>query len=112
VDFDQSRSIGYGKRCNQLDFGLQVVTEQESGNQPHLLANIRRARRPLYHTQSSSNLHRQLDIGFYSPEARTSINSPSCLCSAYLCATFEFLALDSTPPNTTKPLGLAPLWAV
>jgi hypothetical protein len=50
-------------------------------------------------TQSSSNLHQKLDIGYYSPEARTSINSSCSLCSAYLCATLEFLALDSTPPN-------------
>jgi hypothetical protein len=49
--------------------------------------------------QSSSNLHRQLDVGYYSPEARTSINSPCSLCSAYSCATFEFLALDSSTPN-------------
>jgi hypothetical protein len=53
----------------------------------------------LYHMQSSCNLHRQLDLGFYSLKARTSINSPCSLCSAYTCATFEFLALDSAPPN-------------
>jgi hypothetical protein len=41
----------------------------------------------------------ELDVGFYSPEARTSINSLCSLCSAYSCVTFEFLALDSTPPN-------------
>jgi hypothetical protein len=39
---------GYGKYCN-LDLGLQVVSDQESGNQPHPLANIRRARRTLYY---------------------------------------------------------------
>jgi hypothetical protein len=43
VDFDQSRSTGYGKLCN-VDLGLLVVTDQESGNQPRLLANIRRTR--------------------------------------------------------------------
>jgi hypothetical protein len=32
--------------CN-IDLGLLVVTDQESGNRPHPLANIRRARRPL-----------------------------------------------------------------
>jgi hypothetical protein len=37
----------YDKSCN-IDLGLQVVTDQESGNRPHPLANIRRARRPLY----------------------------------------------------------------
>jgi hypothetical protein len=43
VDYDQSRSIGYGKMCN-VDLGLLVVTNQESGNRPHLLANIRQTR--------------------------------------------------------------------
>jgi hypothetical protein len=37
----------YGKSCN-IDLGLQVITDQESGNRSHPLANIRRARRPLY----------------------------------------------------------------
>jgi hypothetical protein len=47
--------------------------------------------------QPSAIQTEELDVGFYSPEARTSIN-PSCpLCSAYSCATFEFLALDFTP---------------
>jgi hypothetical protein len=32
--------------CN-VDLGLLVVTDQESGNRPHPLANIRRMRRPL-----------------------------------------------------------------
>jgi hypothetical protein len=31
VDFTQSRSTGYGKMCN-VDLGLLVVTDQESGN--------------------------------------------------------------------------------
>jgi hypothetical protein len=99
VDFAQRRSTGYGKMCN-IDLGLLVIIDQESWNQPHPLANIRRARRPLVTTtQSPSNLHQQLDVGFYSPEARTSINSPCSLCFMYLCATFEFLALDFAPPN-------------
>jgi hypothetical protein len=38
---------GYDKSCN-IDLGLQVITDQESGNRPHPLTNIRRARRPLY----------------------------------------------------------------
>jgi hypothetical protein len=46
VDYDQSRSTGYGKMCN-VDLGLLVVTDQESGNRPHPLANIRRTRRSL-----------------------------------------------------------------
>jgi hypothetical protein len=33
--------------CN-VDLGLLIVTDQESGNRPHPLANIRRTRRPLY----------------------------------------------------------------
>jgi hypothetical protein len=32
--------------CN-VDLGLLVVIDQESGNRPHPLANIRRTRRPL-----------------------------------------------------------------
>jgi hypothetical protein len=46
VDYDQSRSTGYGKMCN-VDLGLLVVTDQKSGNQPHPLVNIRRTWRPL-----------------------------------------------------------------
>jgi hypothetical protein len=46
VDYDQSRSTGYGKMCN-VDLGLLVVTDQKSGNRPCLLANIRWMRRPL-----------------------------------------------------------------
>jgi hypothetical protein len=85
--------------CN-VDLGLLVVTDQESGNRPRPLTNIRRMRRPIVQpVQSSSNLHQQLDVGYYSLEARTSINSSCCLCSVYSCATFEFLALDSSPPN-------------
>jgi hypothetical protein len=71
VDYDQSRSMGHGKMCN-VDIGLLVVTDQESGNRPHLLANIRRTRRSpllLNLDRSPSNLHRQLDVGYYSPEA-------------------------------------------
>jgi hypothetical protein len=44
--FRLSRSTGYGKCCN-INLGHLVVTDQVSGNQPHLLANIRRTRRPL-----------------------------------------------------------------
>jgi hypothetical protein len=102
VDFDQSRATGYGKICN-VDLGLLVVTDQESGNLPHPLANIRRTRRPLVYIQSIPQSlaiqTEELDVGFYSPEARTSINSLCSLCSAYSCVTFEFLALDFTPPN-------------
>jgi hypothetical protein len=47
TDYDQSRSMGYGKMCN-VDLGLLVVTDQESGKRPHPLANIRRMRWPLY----------------------------------------------------------------
>jgi hypothetical protein len=45
VDFAQSRLTGYGKMCN-VDLALLVVTDQELGNRPHPLANIRRTRRP------------------------------------------------------------------
>jgi hypothetical protein len=38
--------MGYGKMCN-VDIGLLIVTDQESGNRPHPLSNIRRAIRPL-----------------------------------------------------------------
>jgi hypothetical protein len=31
VDFDQSRSTGYGKSCNQLDLGFPIVTDLDSG---------------------------------------------------------------------------------
>jgi hypothetical protein len=31
MDYDQSRSTGYGKMCN-VDLGLLVITDQESGN--------------------------------------------------------------------------------
>jgi hypothetical protein len=44
--------------CN-VDLVLLVVTDHESGNRPHPLANVRRARRPLYHTQSPSNTNRR-----------------------------------------------------
>jgi hypothetical protein len=43
MDYDQSRSTGYGKMCN-VDLGLLVVTDQESGNRPHPPATIRRTR--------------------------------------------------------------------
>jgi hypothetical protein len=85
--------------CN-VDLGLLVVTDQESGNRPHPLANIRRARRPLVPMCNPQAIQtEELDVGFYSPEARISINSPCSLRSAYSCATVEFLALDSTSPN-------------
>jgi hypothetical protein len=44
VDYDQSRSTGYGKACN-VDLGLLVATDQETGNRPRPLANIKRTRR-------------------------------------------------------------------
>jgi hypothetical protein len=93
VDFDQSRSTGYGKRCNHLDLGLLVVTDEESGNRPHPLANIRQTRRPLSQSRNPQAIQtEELDVEFYSPQDRTSINSLCSLCSAYSSATFEFLA--------------------
>jgi hypothetical protein len=87
--------------CN-IDLGLLAITDQESRNRPHPLANIRRMMRPLVYPINLATPAIQieeLDVGFYSPEARTSINSMCSLCSAYSCATFEFLALDFTPQN-------------
>jgi hypothetical protein len=99
VDFDQSRSTGYRKMCN-IGLGLLVVIDQESGNWPHPLANIRRTRWPLVRSRNPQAIKiEELDVGFYSPDAQTSINSPRSLRSVYSCATFEFLALDSTPPT-------------
>jgi hypothetical protein len=69
VDFDQSRSTGYGKMCN-VDLGLLVVTDQESGNRPHPLANTRRTRQPLVRMRNPQAIQtEELDVGFYSPEA-------------------------------------------
>jgi hypothetical protein len=88
--------------CN-VDLGLLAITDQESRNRPRPLANIRQTRRSLVYIQSipqSSEIQtEELDVEFYSSEARTSINSSCLLCSAYSCATFEFLALDFTPLN-------------
>jgi hypothetical protein len=88
--------------CN-VDLGLLAVTDQESGNRPRPLANIRRTRRSLVYIQSipqsSAIQTEELNVGFYSPEAQTNINSPCSLCSTYSGVTFEFLALDFTPPN-------------
>jgi hypothetical protein len=56
VDYDQSRSTGYDKMCN-VDLGLLVVTDQESGNQPHSLANIRRTRRPLVQSRNPQAIY-------------------------------------------------------
>jgi hypothetical protein len=81
VDFAQSKSTGYGKMCN-VDLGLLVVTDQESGNRPQPLANIRRMRRPLVRSRNPQAIQtEQLDVGFYSPEARISINS--CVFSVF-----------------------------
>jgi hypothetical protein len=48
--------------CN-VDLGLLVVADQESGSRPHLLANIRQMRRPLCTMnpilQSASNTNRR-----------------------------------------------------
>jgi hypothetical protein len=85
--------------CN-VDLGLLVVTDQESGNRPHPLTNIRWVRQPLVQSRNPQAIQtEELDVWFYSLEARISINSLCSLRSAYSCVTFEFLALDSTPPN-------------
>jgi hypothetical protein len=54
--FRPSRSTGYGNSCN-IDLGLQVVTYLESGNRPHPLANIRRARASLRDINIVLHLH-------------------------------------------------------
>jgi hypothetical protein len=69
--------------CN-IDLGLLVVTDQESRNRPHPLANIRWARRPLVHSRNPQAIQtEELDVGFYSPQARISIKlmvfSVSCV---------------------------------
>jgi hypothetical protein len=85
--------------CN-MDLGLLVVTDLESRNRPRPLDNIRRTKRPLVRICNPQAIQtEELDIGFYSPEARTSINSSCSLCSAYSCTAFEFLALDFALPN-------------
>jgi hypothetical protein len=85
--------------CN-VDLGLLIVTDRESGNRLHPLANIRQTRRPLVRIRNPQAIQaEELDVGFYSPEARTSINLLCSVSSAYSCATFEFLSLDSAPSN-------------
>jgi hypothetical protein len=55
--------------CN-VDLGLLVVTDQESGNRPHPLANTRRTRQPLVRMRNPQAIQtEELDVGFYSPEA-------------------------------------------
>jgi hypothetical protein len=44
------------------------------------------------------NFHTEY-LTFEVADFRTNINSSCSLCSAYSCETFEFLTLDSTPPN-------------
>jgi hypothetical protein len=44
--------------CN-VDIGLLAVTDQESGNQPYLMANIRRTRRPLVHRNNNRAILKQ-----------------------------------------------------
>jgi hypothetical protein len=53
---------------------------------------------------SSAIQHQELNIGFYSLEARTSINSLCPSCSVCHRITIEFLVIDLSPPNkkTTK----------
>jgi hypothetical protein len=54
--------------CN-IDLGLLVVTDQESGNRPHPLAHIRRARRTLYSIRNPHAIQtEELDVRFYSLE--------------------------------------------
>jgi hypothetical protein len=92
VDFTQSRSTGYGKSCNQQDLGFPIVTDLESGpptlsvaqykvGKGVLPGTTRRPPPPPHRHRSPCNLptpaiqKEELDIGFYSLEARTSIKS-------------------------------------
>jgi hypothetical protein len=113
VDFDQSRSTGYGKSCNQLDLGFPVVTDLDSGPPTLSVAQYKAGKGVLpgttniYNQQtidrSPCNLAtpaiqtEELDVGFYSPEALTSIKSP-CPCvvisMCYASITLAFLAPD------------------
>jgi hypothetical protein len=97
VDFAQSRSTGYGKICNQLDLGFPVVTDLDSGPLTLSIAQYKAGKGVLPGTsqhigtcnqqtidKSPFNLAtpaiqtEELDVGFYSLEARTNIKSP-CL---------------------------------
>jgi hypothetical protein len=98
VDFAQSRSTGYGKSCNQLDLGFLVVTDWDSSpltlsiaqykaGKGVLPGTTRRPPPPPHRHRSPCNLAtlaiqtEELDVGFFSPEARTSIKSP-CPCDS------------------------------
>jgi hypothetical protein len=53
-----------------VDLGLLVVIDQESGNRPHPLANVRRMRRPLVPSRNPPAIQtEELDVEFYSLEA-------------------------------------------
>jgi hypothetical protein len=98
MDFAQSRSTGYGKMCN-VDLGLLVVTDQESGNQPHPLANIRRTRRPLctinpIPKQSTPTTGRRVLLSAGPNQNKLVVFS---VFRVLVCSLF--LALDSSPPN-------------
>jgi hypothetical protein len=89
----------YGKCCNQLDLGLLVITDQESRNRPCLMANRRRARQPFYNhailKQSTPTTRRRVLLSRGPNQYKVACS----LCSVCSCATYEFLALDSTSPN-------------
>jgi hypothetical protein len=53
--FQPKQIDGIWQVINHLDLDILVITDQEYGNRPHLLANIRRTRRPLYNAQSPRN---------------------------------------------------------
>jgi hypothetical protein len=73
---------GYGKNCN-LDLGLLVVTDQESGNRPCPLAKIRRARRPLYNhailKQSTPTTRRRVLLSRCSNQYKLVVFSVFCV---------------------------------
>jgi hypothetical protein len=84
--------------CN-VDLGLLVITDQESGNRPHLLANIRRTRRPMYMNpilkQSTLITGRRVLLSRGPNQYKLAMFSVFRV----LVCDFEFLDLDSSPPN-------------
>jgi hypothetical protein len=95
VDFDQSRSTRYGKSCNQLDLGFRVVTDLDSGPPTLSVAQYKAGKgvpRDVHRRPPPPEIEaiqtEELDVGFYSPEARTSIKSLCpCVSSLFPCAT-------------------------
>jgi hypothetical protein len=99
--------MGYGKMCN-VDLGLLVVTDQESGNRPRPLANIRWTRRPLYSylilKQSTSTTGRRVLLSGGSNQYNLVVFSVFRV----LVCDLRVLSLRLPPRRPTKPQGLTP----